>query len=361
MGISKTTNGTAESLYTLFHQFCFILTGVAATLGCQWVFYHGAGSGDSYFTQLAQYIGAIFVGLLIPSMLKRKSDQYAMVPTNQEPIHMDTFDAIGLDEQDEKQLDLYVEGSVCHTTVIKLSLLDVFANFCVTLGFAIVGSGMYQVIFSSVVVWCAILTYFLMDRTLTKIQWLAIFGTSTGLALCSFGNMENASADSENTSTLIIGTLLTVGGTFLYSCIYVYSDYVLSEQIPPPLPARICSYIGMYSTVISLIWISVYTLPRYDQLIDIGTTSKYTVFGMYALVALSSGTHSWNYYELIDRTGSVATGILQGLRAVLVYGLSHAWYCSSDAAQCFTVYKGCGSLMVIICVLIFTTGNRSPK
>ncbi|ORZ11827.1 hypothetical protein BCR42DRAFT_96583 [Absidia repens] len=117
----------------------------------------------------------------------------------------------------------------------------------------------------------------------------------------------------------------------------------------------------MYSTVISLIWISVYTLPRYDQLLHIKNASKETVWAMYLMITIANGTHSWNYYELIDRTGSVATGILQGLRAVIVYGLSHAWYCSSDSAQCFTVYKGCGSLIVITCVLLFTTGGGLSK
>lgn len=35
----------------------------------------------------------------------------------------------------------YEEGPIPHKSVIKLAVLDVFANFCVTVGFAIVGSG----------------------------------------------------------------------------------------------------------------------------------------------------------------------------------------------------------------------------
>ncbi|SAL99950.1 hypothetical protein [Absidia glauca] len=352
---------TGEGLYILFHQVTFILTGLATTLGCQWLFYHGAATGDSYLTQLAQYLGSILVGLLIPTLLKRKVDQYAHLPTHQEAIHLEGLNGADRDDQGEKDSGGYVEGPINHTTIIKMSVLDVFANFCVTVGFSIVGSGMYQVIYSSVVIWCAILTYFLMGRTLTKLQWVAIIGTSSGLAICSLGNMGISSDDSGSAAILMVGTLLTLGGTFFYSCIYVYSDYILSKQHPPPLPARICCYIGMYSTVISLVWISVYTLPRYDQLIQIGSTSKQAVWGMYLLVTLANGTHSWNYYELIDRTGSVATGILQGLRAVIVYGISHAWYCSSDSAQCFTVYKGFGSLLVIACVFLFTAAGGLSK
>jgi drug/metabolite transporter (DMT)-like permease len=51
---------------------------------------------------------------------------------------------------------------------------------------------MYQVIYSSVVIWCAILTFFIMNRTLTKLQWIAIFGTSAGLAISSLGNFSSS-------------------------------------------------------------------------------------------------------------------------------------------------------------------------
>jgi drug/metabolite transporter (DMT)-like permease len=47
---------------------------------------------------------------------------------------------------------------------------------------------MYQVIYSSVVIWCAILSYFTMGRTLTTTQWVAIMGTSVGLAISAMGN-----------------------------------------------------------------------------------------------------------------------------------------------------------------------------
>ncbi|CEP11553.1 hypothetical protein [Parasitella parasitica] len=220
----------------------------------------------------------------------------------------------------------YEEGPIPHKSVIKLAVLDVFANFCVTVGFAIVGSGMYQVIYSSVVIWCAILTWLFMNRRLSPMQWIAIFGTSAGLAISSMGNFSSTEDVDEQsvakTATLMFGTLMTLGGTFFY-CI-------------------------------------LYTLPRFDQMIHIKEGTELTsVWLMYLLVIVANASHSWNYYELIDRTGSVATGILQGLRAVLIYIISDAWYCESDSAQCFTKYKGVGSLLVIGCVFLFTVGRSN--
>ncbi|KAG1174886.1 hypothetical protein G6F70_005477 [Rhizopus microsporus] len=202
------------------------------------------------------------------------------------------------------------EGHISHKAVIKLAFMDVFANFCVTVGFSIIGSGvMYG------------------NRKLSILQWIAIFGTSAGLAMSSLDSMKGSDDAKEvKNGLLMFGTLMTLSGTFFYSCVYVYSDYILSKQIPPPLPAR--------------------------------GTNTFTVLLMYIIVSVSNAVHSWNYYELIDRTGSVATGILQGLRAVLIYVISNSLYCQSDASQCFTVYKGLGSTLVIGSVLLFTISRR---
>lgn len=51
---------------------------------------------------------------------------------------------------------------------------------------------MYQVIYSSIVVWCAILTWLFMGRALAKIQWVAIIGTSIGLGVSSFDSLQGS-------------------------------------------------------------------------------------------------------------------------------------------------------------------------
>ncbi|KAI9245523.1 hypothetical protein BDA99DRAFT_527950 [Phascolomyces articulosus] len=357
-------------LYTIFHQVSFLITGLGTTLGTQWLFYSGAATGDSYLIQLSQYTGMILVGLIIPILLSKQKQQYTSVATTDDTDELSNRISMDvLDEDEEKPAHItemettsnkISDGPIQHKSVMKLALLDVISNFAVTLGFAIVSSAMYQVIYSSVVIWCAILTYFFMGRKLSKLQWLAIFGTSAGLALSSLGSFKTP--DQQGATTLMTGILLTMGGTFGYSCMYVYSDYILSKQVPAPLPARVCMTTGCYATVLSLVWIILYTLPRFNTIIHIDPNfTLSSVWGMYFIVMISNTTHSWNYYELIDRTGNVAIGILQGVRAVLVYIISHVWYCNTDAAQCFTVYKGSGSLLVIGCVLLFTVGGSGRK
>lgn len=51
---------------------------------------------------------------------------------------------------------------------------------------------MYQVIYSSIVIWCAILTWLLMGRPLTRTQWIAIIGTSVGLCVSSLDSIQGS-------------------------------------------------------------------------------------------------------------------------------------------------------------------------
>ncbi|KAG2176518.1 hypothetical protein INT44_007181 [Umbelopsis vinacea] len=357
----------SDRLYILGHQVFFLLSGLCQTLGAQWLFYSGAATGSSYFTQVAQYFGMIWVGLLLPIMNSRKQ-AYTKLPTKSEDDSVEghgmtiisTVDINGEEDDPEHKSKLSQEGPIHHKSIFKLACVEVVANFTVSVGFYLVGSGMYQVIYSSVVIWCAILSYLTMGRTLTPTQWVAIMGTSVGLAISAMGN--TSQGDATSAPLLIFGMILTLSGTFFYSCVYVFSDHILSQQVPGPSPIRVCSYVGAYCTVLSVIWISVYTIPRFDELIHVSPdVSMQSIAGMYGLLILASATHAWNYYELIGRTGNVATGILQGLRAILVFGLSHFWYCSSDSAQCFTVWKGWGSVMVVGCVLMFTLGGKSKQ
>ena len=84
---------------------------------------------------------------------------------------------------------------------------------------------MYQVIFSSVVLWCAILSYVFMQRILSINQWIAIVGTTIGLTFCALdglttSNIQTQSTlDNNNSGGVSFGTLMTVGGTFLYGMI----------------------------------------------------------------------------------------------------------------------------------------------
>lgn len=90
------------------------------------------------------------------------------------------------------------------------------------------------------------------------------------------------------------------------ACIYVYADNILSKSKVQPLPARVCCWMGVYTSIFTWIWIGVYTLPQFDTIIHIDSdvTTLQVIF-VYIIITLANAIHSWNYYELIERTGNV--------------------------------------------------------
>ncbi|KAI9280748.1 hypothetical protein BY458DRAFT_500264 [Sporodiniella umbellata] len=220
-----------SNLYVVFHQVMFLLTGLGTTLGTQWIFYHGAATGNSYLTQLTQYVGMMLVGLLIPTLKKRKEKSYKKIPQEEnETIQMSPINS------EEAKDGGFQEGPINHISIIKLTFLDIVANFSITWGFSVIGSGV----------------------KLNYMQWLAIFGTSAGLAFSSLDSMNGGGSGG---GKLMLGNLMTLIGTFLYACLYVYSDYIISQTNPPPLPARVCFYSGVYNVIFAAFWIGIYTVP----------------------------------------------------------------------------------------------------
>jgi hypothetical protein len=63
------------------------------------------------------------------------------------------------------------------------------------------------------------------------------------------------------------------------------------------------------------------------------------------------------YFELVESTGAVATGVLQALRAVCVFGISHVWFCEQDSGQCYNSWKGLATVVVVMGVMAFAAAK----
>ncbi|KAF9212650.1 hypothetical protein BGZ59_006480 [Podila verticillata] len=406
---------------TIGHQICFLATGIFSTIAVQWLYYQGAASGSSMLTVFFNYIGMMFVGLIFAFQTwyaDRKQRKQAMAASAgvEYDVLMDDVldpkDASGTslarrkhvneeyseeEEEDEEDSEQDAEkqrlrmskkkkgrlassssppskmGSEAkphwarlHWPVIQVAVMDVIANALVTIGFFYVGSGMYQVIYSSIVIWCAILTRIFLSRKLNNVQWVAIVGVTMGLAVSAVGTVQNVSSDGAVQSWLekSFGALITLGATFLYACVYVLSDKVLSTFEPKPIPEKVCSMVGGYASLLTLVYLCVYTFPNWQtEVVDLVKTHDGNWLGIlfvYPLLTISSMLHSLNYYVLLSRINNIAVGILQSLRAVLVFVMSHYMYCGISSTQCFNQWKFLSAIIVIGCVTLFSF-NSAPS
>lgn len=98
---------------------------------------------------------------------------------------------------------------------------------------------------------------------------------------------------------------------------------------------------GVYTSLFTLIWISVYTLPQFNDIIHIDKqVSTMQVLIVYFIVTVANALHSWSYYELIELTGNVwiFTFVVMEILTICIGGNRYFTRLESYSSLC---YKPC--------------------
>ncbi|KAJ3040695.1 hypothetical protein HDV00_010588 [Rhizophlyctis rosea] len=153
------------------------------------------------------------------------------------------------------------------------------------------------------------------------------------------------------------GFLLTLLGTAIYAIVYILNDHYLSTSPTTLPPRRLCISVGTTCTLLTTLIICSISL---DTVLAMPLTDPSVLLG-YLILILSSLYHNLTYFHLIETSGAVATGVLQALRAVMVFGLSHVMFCGEDGMQCFTPMKGVATVVVVCGVVGFSVAKAGGK
>ncbi|KAI9345596.1 hypothetical protein BDR26DRAFT_818175 [Obelidium mucronatum] len=322
----------------LLYQLLFLGTGVVSTLGAQWVKYRGAANSWSFLTSLCYFLGMFLVVALPPPQtlqqnmaLKPKEDGFANSLFHRFKSHLDRY------------------GKVTVKGTAFISVLEVVGNLILVAGMYLTGSGLMIVIYSSIVVFTAVFSRLLLPgRRLSTVQWVSVFAICFGLSITAVGSTGHHDKSGE---AIFVGIFVCMLATAILSLVYVGTDHCLSNEMSTPYSQSI--YVGMFSSLLTLIVMIAISIPT---LLTLPLFDSDVIFAHLILI-LSSLGHSVAYFQLVESTGGVATGVLQGLRAVLVFGLSHVWFCGRDEAQCFTTTKGISTVIVVSGVVAFAAAK----
>eukprot|EP01122_Echinamoeba_exundans_P002858 TRINITY_DN12853_c0_g1_i1.p1 TRINITY_DN12853_c0_g1~~TRINITY_DN12853_c0_g1_i1.p1 ORF type:complete len:365 (+),score=48.09 TRINITY_DN12853_c0_g1_i1:82-1176(+) len=313
---------------TIFFQALFLLTGVITTLGNQFSFYQGGAEKSTLIPVFFNFLG-IALGGLIP------------LP------------------------EAYINNkhSLPHLRLCMIGLIDVLGNMLCLIGLIMVGSGTYQVIYSSVVLFTAFFARMFLSKVLSIHQMIALLVVSGGLALSAVGSASSAGAGDElSTSTLLLGCLITLIGSMCYGLVYAMSEGVLSQP-DSPHPIQVQTMAGVWGFGAVALYFMFHTLPNFNMLVVQPITARggspTALVVTYATLAASAFFHAVAYFELIQTTGSVSTGVLAALRAVSVFAFSSIFFCDLHHEQCFNFWKGLSTIFVMAGLVYY--GYSSKK
>ena len=306
--------------WTWFHRISFLLTGIFTTIMNQVIFYQGVGDPSTGFISLPTYLGMLSVLIL---------------PVSRTPSAIQQWK---------------IAGSAS---------ADVCANALCVLGLQVVGSGVYQVLYSSVVCFTALFSTCLLGKSHSAAQWFGILAIAFGLALTSHDSVPD---HPEHGSTFVVGILVTLMGCIGYACSYVANEAILSFKAGTAIvPQRLCVLVGLYGTLLHLLYIGIFILPHWEEKVvkrieAAGATFLFCGL-LYGAQVLSALIHNVAYFHLLCHTGAVSTGVLTALRAVGVFFASGFLFCEIHTTQCLTVYKCAAAFAVAAGTLIYSFGS----
>eukprot|EP00768_Dysnectes_brevis_P005880 gnl/Dysnectes_brevis/4425_a5944_1005.p1 GENE.gnl/Dysnectes_brevis/4425_a5944_1005~~gnl/Dysnectes_brevis/4425_a5944_1005.p1 ORF type:complete len:353 (-),score=91.05 gnl/Dysnectes_brevis/4425_a5944_1005:37-1095(-) len=222
--------------------------------------------------------------------------------------------------------------------MVLLSLLDVTASTVVLFGQLAVGSAMYTIIYSSVSIWTAIGSFFLLGRKLDYTQWICIAVVTVGLCFSGLDALNQPGND------MIIGSIITLVGTILHAGTYFCAEALLRRPDQRDLhPQRLCGLVGIFDIVWLSLYVLIYTVPRWqelvvDPIVDAG--SRWTEIAiLYVLLTLVDALHAGFFYNMIGVVGSVSMAVFKTVASVGVFIGSALIFCGVDQSECMNVYK----------------------
>ncbi|KAJ3016426.1 hypothetical protein HKX48_004034 [Thoreauomyces humboldtii] len=190
-----------------------------------------------------------------------------------------------------------------HKGVLLIAAMDVLGNLVLTVGQFSVGSGLFQIIYASILVWSAVFSRIFLGRGLSWAQWGAILMIMAGLCVNAVGGQATTSNKATD-DRVFAGFFITLLGTCIYSGVYTLNDYMLSGVKRPMSPQQQCLWVGLYSTIVCLLVMTVISVPTLRSM----PLENPQVILMYLALIVSALGHNLTYFLLMESTGAVATG-----------------------------------------------------
>eukprot|EP00667_Euglena_gracilis_P014300 EG_transcript_14808 len=228
-------------------------------------------------------------------------------------------------------------------------LIDVLAQSMVMYGQLKVGGGLYVLLYSSSMVWTAVLSHFALGKELHYQQWIAVAEVTLGLVMSNlhlFLFAETTSRDPSASWDPLFGSFVLLGGSMCAACYFICCEYLLSgggSRSAKPIPHMALAGMTGVSTFVIVLAYNIYlSFTHGIQALYIdpvtqaaGSWKNISLFA--PMLVLDNAFHAAAYFFMLHSIGAVSAGIMKGVRAVAVFVLSATIFCSIDSNQCIVL------------------------
>ena len=181
----------------------------------------------------------------------------------------------------------------------KLAFLDMIGSICTQASIALIGSGIFTVVYSSVVVYIAILNKLKFHRDVSKLRWIALLLITAFVVVSALGQLSGGT----NFFSTALGIIFALGATVSYGTLYVVLSDIFerdrAQALANSTPVMSKTFLLLCVCSLELCFCLLYFLaavvPNWEAWIaqpmrQRNTTVLYGL-GMYALIVFCDGTH----------------------------------------------------------------------
>jgi drug/metabolite transporter (DMT)-like permease len=335
--------------------------------------YHGLNGGSTGLTVLSSYLGLLLAA--IPFTFSNRDD--------------------GLKRY--------------HPLFTVCIISDVLSNVCNQLSIGLCGSMLFMIIYSSIIVFSALLRWKIYNMGITRQQVKALFGITVGLLVTAIdgaetpttadlapdsdsvaqfslgnrtmkdGNLQNNLQVLQNvTSTMtpvhgdedpgriVLGMFFALCGAFGYAWVYVLSEQITIAKENPPSPYAFAAYGGFCGSTICSTYIVLFVGPHWTrdivQPIQESGASYFSVVSLYCLLLFMCGAHNLSFVFLgKNGGGAVVAGVNKAVQTISVFVISALVFGPTHPEQRMTSYKVVALVFVVIGVIMYAMSSTKNE
>lgn len=193
--------------------------------------------------------------------------------------------------------------------------------------------------------------------------------------LVVFGGLALTAADSMELGPGVVrGLFLVILGSSMHGLFYVLSEAVMTKGEERLTVEQNCAIQGLTASAIFGMWQIIYTIPHWEiklgKPMEKAGTTALVGLGLLTIFGFVSFVHSITFYHTLRHLpgGSTSAGVFKALQAVLVFVLTHIFYCGrvGGAEMCFSAIKFLSLATVAGGVLLYgyatsKSGNVASK
>jgi len=251
------------------------------------------------------------------------------------------------------------------------ALMDIASYALLFGGVALVGAQTKSILYSSSILWSALLSRALLNKVLSTEQWLSIAVLFFGLLIKSLGG--STSVAGVVSPSFLLGVALILGGCFTHALANVMNERLIRQG---RITAKsLCCIVGVYAM---MLWLMAYasgfiipelhgkqwvftsdhftwaSLIRNDSVTGVPLSSGIAWFGFVG----AASVHACCFFTLLGSVGVVSSGIVKGMTTSCYVLLSGFSFCSVDSHYCLTSRTLASAAVCVFSVLCYSIATK---